>query len=179
MKVTNRTMAADATYLRILPIRMPAFDRVHSFLMAFPASLFGYCLSVIRDADVVFEPAGREVIGMPESVAGFGRVLGDKLRRRVAIVADGDVAMAGLEPGAVLVLHHMTIGAGLRVISEIRITASVDKGVGADADGEANCHAQDDSVTKAKSRQTPALKPMNAQRRLIKGAILILASRRV
>jgi hypothetical protein len=54
---------------------MRAFDGLDDFLVTFPAGLFSYFKAAWRDVNVVFKPAGREVIGMPETITRFRCVL--------------------------------------------------------------------------------------------------------
>ena len=150
MKMTYRTMAPNTTYCRVLRFGMLSFNRVHGFLMTFPAGFFGDFKAVFGNADVVFEPAGRKVIGMPESVARLGHVLADELRRRVTVVADGCVAMTGLQPTAVLLVHDVTVRAGRGIVCQVRIPLGVNKRVGSDTDGKSQRHAEDDSLSKVK-----------------------------
>ena len=96
---------------------------------------------------VVFEPAGREVVGMPEAVACFGCVLGYKSRRCVAIVANSDGSMTRLHPAAELLLHDMTIHTRFSVVSHVGITTRVDECVGADTD----CQADEDAQNHARN----------------------------
>ena len=119
--------------------------------MTFPAGFFGDLKAVFGNAYVVFEPTGGEVVRMPESVARLGHVLADELRRRVAIVADGCVAMTGLQPTAVLLVHDVTVRAGRGIVRHVRIPLGVNKRVGSDTDGQSQRHAEDDSLSKVKS----------------------------
>ena len=119
MHVTNRVVTANTTRLLIFRSRVRAFDRVDDFLMTLATGLFSNFAAHGCDVYVVFKPAGGEVVGMPETVARFGCVLRDQSGRRVAIVADGDGAMARLYPTAKLVLHHMTVHTRLSVVSHV------------------------------------------------------------
>ena len=118
--------------------------------MTFPAGFFGDLKAVFGNAYVVFEPTGGEVVRMPESVARLGHVLADELRRRVAVVADGCVAMTGLQPPAVLLVHDVTVRTGRGIVCQVRIPLGVNKRVGSDTDGKSQRHAEDDSLSKVK-----------------------------
>src|SRR5687767_13573802 len=146
-----RTMAPNTTYWRVLRFRVRAFNSVHDFLMTFPAGFFGDLKAVLGNAYVVFEPTGGEVVRMPESVARLGHVLADELRRRVAVVADGCVAMTRLQPAAVLLVHDVTVRAGRGIVCHVRIPFRVNKRVGSDTDGKSQRDAKDDSLSKVKS----------------------------
>src|SRR5204863_5690355 len=53
------------------------------------------------------------------AVAGLGDELRYEGGREVAVVADGDVVVARLRPGVVLLSHDVAIGAGARVAREV------------------------------------------------------------
>ena len=89
MQVAHRVVTANTTRLRIINLGVRAFNGLYYFLVTLPAGLFGYRTTTRRDVNVVFKPAGREVVGMPETVFRFGCVLAHEPRRRMAIVADG------------------------------------------------------------------------------------------
>ena len=129
---------------------MLSFNSVHGILMTFPASSLGDFKAVFGNAYVVFEPTGGEIVRMPESVARLGHVFADELRRRVAVVADGDVAMTGLQPRAVLVIHDMTVCARRGIVRHVGIAARINKRVGPDTNGESKRYAEDDSLCDAK-----------------------------
>ena len=123
--MTTNTTRAGITYFTVR-----ALNRFNNFLMTLSAGPFSYFISVFRDPNVVFKPTRREIVRMPKTVARFGRILSHKVWRRVTVVADGDVAVAGLHPSPILLLHHMTISACLRIVGEVRIALGVDKSVG-------------------------------------------------
>lgn len=114
--------------------------------MTFAARSFRNLEATLRNANVVLEPAGREVIRVPEAVAGLRHVLAREFRRRVAIVANRGVAMARFQPSVVLLVHHVTVRARLRVVGHVRIAARVNKCVSADADGGAQQNSQHDTL---------------------------------
>ena len=69
---------------------MRTLDRLNNLLMTLSARLFGYSATSRRDVDVVFIPARREIVGVPETILRFSGVLSDESRRCVTIVAHGD-----------------------------------------------------------------------------------------
>src|SRR4026207_173309 len=97
--------------------------------MAFPASLFGYRATAWRDVNVVLEPTRSEIVGMPETVARLGRILGDKSRWRMAVIANGHGAVTRLPPAAELVLHYMAIHTRLGIVGHVRVAAGVNERV--------------------------------------------------
>ena len=92
--MAHRVVTANTTRLRIVNFGVRAFDSLHNFLVTFPAGLFSYCTTTRRDVNVVFKPAGCEVVGMPETVLRFSVILGDEAGRRMAIIAHGNCSMA-------------------------------------------------------------------------------------
>ena len=46
--------------------------------MTLAAGLFSYCTTTRGNVNVVFKPTGGEVVGMPETVARFRRVLANQ-----------------------------------------------------------------------------------------------------
>ena len=89
-------MTANTTCLRVFRFRVRAFNRLHDFLVTLAAGLFSYFTPSRRDVNVVFKPARREVVGMPETVARFSGVLRNQSGRCMAIIAYGNCAMARL-----------------------------------------------------------------------------------
>ena len=81
-------MTANTTDPRIVDFRVRAFNRLHDILMTLATSLFRHGLTTRRDVYIVFKPAGREVVGVPETVLCFGGVFADESGRRVTVVAD-------------------------------------------------------------------------------------------
>ena len=65
-------------------------DRERQLAMTLAARLLGDVVIAGRDPQRVRVPSGREIERMPESVLCFRHVLGNKPRRRVAVVADGN-----------------------------------------------------------------------------------------
>ena len=155
--MTDRSVTANTTRLRVFRFRVRAFDRLHDFLVTLAAGLFRYFSDSLRDVNVVFKPAGREIVGMPEPVARFSGVLRNQPGRRVAIIANRDRAMARLQPAAKLVLHDMTVNARFGVIGHVRITTSVDEGVRANTNGHADRDSQDYSTRQPSAQFVPFL----------------------
>ena len=108
---------------------MRAFNRLHDFLVTLAAGFFSYLTASGRDVNVVFKPARREIVGMPEAVARFSGVLRNQSGRCMAIITNGNCAMARLQPTAKLVLHDVTVHACLSVISHVRVAAGINEGV--------------------------------------------------
>src|SRR5215213_761229 len=116
--------------------------------MTLPAGLFGHRATTRRDLNVVVIPASREVIGMPETILGFGGVFADESGRRMAIVANRHGPVARVHPAAKLLLHDVTVHTGFSVVSHVRITTRIDKGEGTNTQRHTNCDTQNCSARK-------------------------------
>jgi len=86
------------------------------------------------NADRLFKISGREIKRMPESVDRLGLILSCEVMRGVAVIATRGGVMSGFDPPAVLVVHNMAVGAGLRVVAQIRISLRVNESIDADSD---------------------------------------------
>ena len=106
--------------------------------MTLAAGLFSYRTTARRDVNVVFEPAGREVVRMPETILRLGCIFADKAGWRMTIVANRHRTMARLQPTTKLVLHHMTIHTRFSVVSHVGIPARVDECIGAHTYGHSD-----------------------------------------
>jgi hypothetical protein len=122
-------MTTNTTGALVFRVHMRAFDGLYDFLVTLAARLFRHLAASWRDVNVVFKPAGREIVRVPETITRFSHVFGHQARWRVAVVAYGNRAMARLHPAAKLVLHHVTIHTRFGVVGHVRITARVDKRV--------------------------------------------------
>ena len=71
------------------------------------------------DLDRIFVASHREGERMEEAIVGFGDPFANEVVGQVTVVANGDVMMAALLPGIHVVLHHVTIDAGFRIVAQI------------------------------------------------------------
>ena len=62
-----------------------------------------------------------------QAVISFRDPLAHEIVRKVTIVANRDVVMTALLPGIEMILHHVTVGTGIRIVAEIARTFSVSK----------------------------------------------------
>ena len=74
--------------------------------------------------------------------------------RRVAIVADRDGTMAGLEPCVVMILHNVAVRAGFRVVGQVRSTFGINEGEGANTAGDTHRHTDDHPFDRARFHRT-------------------------
>ena len=61
----------------------------------------------------------------------------------MAIVADSDGSMAGFQPTSVVLTHNVAVGAGGRIVGEIRITFRIDERVATDSNREPDSNTKD------------------------------------
>ena len=142
-RMSDARVAADARTWSLSAARA-GIDVVDDVLMTFAAGIFRHAPAAFLDLDRVVKIAGGEGERMKEAVLGLREVFGHEAGRRVAIVAGGDRAMARLHPGIEMVLHDVAVGAGLRVVREIRPAVGVDEGVATDSCRQPKQHADRD-----------------------------------
>ena len=123
-------VTADAG--NVAPVVNPE-DRGRQLGVARLTSALGYAIVVTFNANVVGKAAGGKCEGMEEAVGGLDRVLAGRIVRRVTVVASGDGVVAALDPGGVIVLHHVTVGAGLRIVGQVGVPSGIDKCIQAQA----------------------------------------------
>src|SRR5215467_8710438 len=83
---------------------------------------------------------------MPETVGRLYRVLADEVCRRMTAVAGGNRAVRRLEPAVELLTHHMTVGAGFRVIREVGPTLGIGESINANPNGNADNYPKQDTL---------------------------------
>jgi hypothetical protein len=84
---------------------------------------------------------------MLKAIGHFGGILPNHIGRRMAIIAGGDGAVAGLTPAVVLLLHDVTVGASGGVVGQIRSTFGIGKRKAT------NTHSKADQGTKNSRHQ--------------------------
>jgi hypothetical protein len=114
------------------------------------AGLFGDLPAVRFDLNIVLVTARGEEKRMPEPIRCLGRILADKVCRRVTAIAARNGAMRRLEPAVELLLHDMAVGAGCRVVSKVGPALGVGEGIGANPDGNADKHPEQDALEHAR-----------------------------
>ena len=108
-------------------------DIVDDVLMTFAAGVFRDTPAAFLDLDRLVKFVRRERERMKKAVLRFREILRNEPRRRVAIVARRDRAMAGFNPGIEMVLHDVAVGAGAGIVAEIRAAFGIDERVTAEA----------------------------------------------
>ncbi len=81
----------------------------------------------LSDSNGLREILKRECLGMIISIARFHYIFFDQWVRHMAIIAGGGVVMAGLDPGIIILLHHMAVGACTGIIAEIGIALGINE----------------------------------------------------
>lgn len=79
------------------------------------------------DFDGVGIVTGGEGQGVEETVVGFGDPFAHRMMRQVAIVADGDVMVARVLPGIVILLHYMAVHAGRGIVAQVAGSLAITK----------------------------------------------------
>ena len=123
--------------------------------MTTPACGLRDLVIAFANRDVVGESPGREGQRMKESVLGFGQIFTNKIVRCMTIIADRYCAMPGFFPGVVILLHHMTVGAGLRIVGEVGVAFGVDEGIKTESSREPDQNAQHDDRKRLQSILPP------------------------
>jgi hypothetical protein len=110
------TLVAGEHVVDQLPVAMEA-----SFLNNPAVSFF--------DLNRIFEGACGKRNRMEETVVSLGQVLANHtVVGRVTIITHGDGMVTGLLPRVVTILHHVTVGAGNRIVTEVSVPFAVAKG---------------------------------------------------
>ena len=131
--MSDGKVAAGALESGGLAVNYVAVDGGGYVFVAVAAGVLGDLVIELRDLDGVGIPAGGEVEGMPESVVGLDGVFSENVVRGVAVVAGCGPMMARLQPGIVLRLHHVAVGAGGWIVGEVGVSLGVDEGEEAEA----------------------------------------------
>lgn len=133
--------------------------RVDDLLMAVTTRILRDRPIVLFDLEEVGEISGRESERVPEPVRCLSSIFADKVMRGVAVVADGNCAMAAFNPGIVIVIHHMAICACGGVVRHVRIASGIDEGEYAYTYGEPGDNPESENAKLVRShikRREPA-----------------------
>jgi len=145
--VTYGSVTTDAS--DIAPVFARGADALNNFRVAFQACRLGHSKVALRDNDFVGEPATREGKRVKEAVNRFRRVLRNQSGRRMAIVADGNLAVARFHPAAQVLSHHMAIGARLWVVAEVGRALRITECIETDAEKGSHGNAEKDCSSRA------------------------------
>ncbi len=93
-----------------------ATNAADNIFMAFKTRRFRHFEIAIGNPNLLWEQPGSECPGVKKSVQNLGEVFRYEPRRRMAIVADRHFPVTRFAPAVQLLLHDMTIGAGLGIV---------------------------------------------------------------
>lgn len=108
----------------LIAICMKPSNSFHHGLVTFMACLFRNGVVVGFDSQRFWKSTRCECHRVPESVVGLGSVLADQSRRGVTVIANRHTSMAGFQPAVVVFVHDVTVGAGRRIVGQVRGPAS-------------------------------------------------------
>src|SRR5215472_15084077 len=131
-RMPNAEMATDT---RNLSRAVRPNDGGCNFRVTGTAAIFSHPPIAGLDLNHLREAACGERERVEKPIRRLGGVLANQVMGRMAVVAGSRGTMAGFEPGAVLILHHMAIGTGSRVVREVGIALRVNKRVEPEAQG--------------------------------------------
>jgi hypothetical protein len=97
-------------------------DREHlvdDVLMAVKARLLGHAAIPRFDLDRLVEILQREGQRMKKTVVPFGEPLPNRVMRKMAVIANGNVTVSRMLPRIVVALHHMTIGTTGWIVAQV------------------------------------------------------------
>src|SRR5262245_12549998 len=87
---------------------------------------------------------------MPEAIGGLRGILAYEVGRGVAVIAGCHRTVRGLEPAVELFAHDVAVGAGRRIVSEVRPTLGISEGINANPHGNTEHHPEQDAWNCAK-----------------------------
>lgn len=76
----------------------------------------------------IVEPSQGECDRVKETIVGFGYPFVNGVRGQMTVVANRGRMMGAFLPGIQVILHHMAIGTGLRIIAQVAPPFSITKG---------------------------------------------------
>jgi hypothetical protein len=142
--MSHGAMTTDA---RQLVAALYRFYGVHDFLMASAASALGNSAASLLHLNRFVKIACGESIRVPEAVVGLDVIFAEKIVWCVAGITSSDPVMARLDPRIVVFPHDVAVGAGGRVIGQIRPTLGIKESVAADTESEAQNDSENDGCS--------------------------------
>jgi hypothetical protein len=121
--MSYRAMAPDAR--NTVMVSSHTANRLGDLFVAFQTGGVSDAVITPRNPDLVWKIAGCKSQGMKESVYGFGCVLRDEARGRMAIVAQREFSVARLQPPLELIAHDVAVCARRGIVGEVRRSAGV------------------------------------------------------
>lgn len=117
---------------------------MNEFTVAGDTGALSNSLVTIFDVNWVFEIPHRKGQRVEESVVSLRDPLAHGVVRQMAIVADGNMVVAGMLPRIKMVLHDVAIDARLRIITQITGTFAIAKGKRSQAEQRAEKCGEND-----------------------------------
>lgn len=106
---------------------------MHEIRMASQAGVLSHPAVSRLDPNRLVEVFQRKGQRVEKTIVGLRDPLAHEMVGQVAIIADGDVPMAGILPRIVVVLHDVAIGARQRIVAQVTRTLTVAEREHADA----------------------------------------------
>ncbi len=125
-------------------VALYGFYGVDNFLMAIATRRFSNRTASLLHLNWLVKVSCGERIGVPEAVIRLDIIFPEKVVRRVTIITSGDRPMARLDPRIVVFSHDVAVGAGRRVIGQIRPALGIKESVAADTESETQNDAEND-----------------------------------
>jgi hypothetical protein len=138
--VTDILMAMDTERHFAAGIRR--HHLVHGRGMAIDASVLGDAAVSRLDSNRLVKILERERQRVEKPVIGLGDPMTNEVVWQMAIIAGGDVAVAGMLPGIVVPLHDMTVRARFGVAAQIAGAFAIAERKQSDAKQQAEQHGQ-------------------------------------
>jgi hypothetical protein len=119
------------------------FNIMHDILVTSPARPFRHPPTPGFHLNRLMELTGGKGERVKEAMIGLGKLCWNQPGRSMAVVASRNGAMAGFDPAVQMVLHNVAIGAGIRIVAQIRSSLGINEGVGSDAEGQSESDRND------------------------------------
>lgn len=91
--------------------------RVHKILVTIDTSALSHAMIARLDLDRVVVISQREGQRMEEAIVGFGDPFADRIMRQMTVIANCYMVVTGMLPRIEMLLHHVTVDAGLWIIA--------------------------------------------------------------
>lgn len=98
----------------------------------------------LRDLNRLVEVPHRECPRMIPPVDGLGQVFADEIRRRMALIANGDVVVSRLLPRVIDIVHDVAVHARSRIVRHVGEAAGVAEGEEPEAEHQSREDGEDE-----------------------------------
>jgi hypothetical protein len=114
-------------------VRVGGEHLMYEIKVAIQARVLGDALITRLDLDRFREILERESKRMKEAIIRLRHPFPDRVVGQVAVVADGDMLVAGIGPRVIMALHHVTVSTTPWVVAQVTRTVTVSEREYADA----------------------------------------------